>query len=82
MGAYIAVESADAIAELVPKLGGTILEPPHEIPGVRQVCMFEDPVMALIYVLQPVTPAHQEARPGMQVPAGTGHPWLSALPRL
>lgn len=54
--AYIAVENTDAVAERVTELGGTILEPPHDIPGVGRVCMFEDPVNALIYVLQPATP--------------------------
>jgi predicted enzyme related to lactoylglutathione lyase len=39
---YIAVDDADRIAAQVPKLGGTVLEPPHGIPGVGRICMFQD----------------------------------------
>ena len=50
---YIAVADADAIAAQVPDLGGTVLEEPHDIPGVGRISMFTDPTGALVYVMQP-----------------------------
>lgn len=50
---YIAVDDADAIAARVPDLGGTVLAPPHDIPGVGRICMFKDPTGALVHVMQP-----------------------------
>lgn len=50
---YISVEDADAIAAKVPELGGRILEEPHSVPGVGRICMFTDPIGALVYVMQP-----------------------------
>lgn len=51
--AYIAVADADAIAAKVRHLGGTVLAPPHDVPGVGRMCMFRDPTGALVHVLQP-----------------------------
>ncbi len=37
---YIAVSDADAIAAQVPALGGTVLAPPHDVPGVGRMSGF------------------------------------------
>ncbi len=50
---YIAVADADAITAQVSDLGGTVLEEPHDIPGVGRISMFTDPTGALVYVMQP-----------------------------
>ncbi len=56
--AYIAVDDAAKTAARVGDLGGTVLEPPNRVPGVGTICMFKDPVGALIYVMEPEqTPA-------------------------
>lgn len=54
--AYIAVNDADEVAGQVTALGGTVLEPPNDVPGVGRICMFKDPVGALVYVMQPEQP--------------------------
>jgi hypothetical protein len=51
--AYIAVDDAAKTAARVADLGGTVLEPPNHVPGVGTICMFQDPVGALIYVMEP-----------------------------
>jgi uncharacterized protein len=44
--AYIAVDDFDAGANLVPRLGGKLIEPPHEIPEVGRTCLITDPLGA------------------------------------
>ncbi|KZS77831.1 VOC family protein [Mycobacterium persicum] len=51
--AYIAVDNAAKIAARVADLGGTVLEPPHHVSGVGTICMFKDPVGAVIYMMEP-----------------------------
>lgn len=51
--AYIAVDDAAETAARVTELGGMVLEPPSHVPGVGVICMFKDPVGALIYVMEP-----------------------------
>lgn len=51
---YIAVADVDAITAQVPGLGGTVLEAPHDVPGVGRISVFTDPPGALVYVMQPV----------------------------
>jgi predicted enzyme related to lactoylglutathione lyase len=53
--AYIAVDDADAIAARATELGGAVLVPPHDVPGVGRISMLKDPVGAHAYVLQPET---------------------------
>ncbi|ORB86466.1 hypothetical protein B1987_24835 [Mycobacterium kansasii] len=54
--AYIAVDDAAKIAARVTDLGGTVLEHPSQVPGVGIICMFKDPVGAIIYVMEPEQP--------------------------
>lgn len=51
--AYIAVDDAAKTAARVTDLGDTVLEPPNHVLGVGTICMFKDPVGALIYVMEP-----------------------------
>ena len=51
--AYIAVDDAAKTAARVAVLGGTVLEAPNHVKGVGTICMFKDPVGALIYIMQP-----------------------------
>jgi uncharacterized protein len=39
--AYIAVDDAAKTAARVTDLGGTVLEPPHHVPGLETICMFK-----------------------------------------
>lgn len=52
--AYIAVDDIDACAARVEQLGGSLIEPPTDIPGVGRVCMLADPTgAAVVRLMQP-----------------------------
>ncbi len=46
--AYIAVNDVDDCARRTEELGGKVIEPPHDVPGVGRVCLIADPVGAEI----------------------------------
>lgn len=50
-GCYVTVENVDATVDAVPKLGGKILVPTMEIPGVGRMAVFQDPQGAVINVI-------------------------------
>lgn len=54
--AYIGVDDAAQTVARVADLGGTVLEPPNHVPGVGTICMFKDPVGALVYMMEPEQP--------------------------
>lgn len=45
---HVTVDDVDAIAAKVVALGGTLLRPPTDVPGVARFCMFRDPQGAVI----------------------------------
>ncbi|MFY9328209.1 MAG: VOC family protein [Georgfuchsia sp.] len=53
--AFIAVADVDACASRVVELGGSVIEPPHEIPGVGRACMVADPLGAVVQLMSPVS---------------------------
>ncbi len=53
--AYIAVNDVDALASRVTQLGGKIIVPPHDVPGVGRVCMLADPTGAVVRLMTPVS---------------------------
>lgn len=52
---YVAVDDIDAVVAAAERAGGTIHEPPQEVPDVGRIAMFSDPSGGRIYVMQPVT---------------------------
>jgi len=50
-GAYVTVEDVDASAKKVTELGGTVVVPPTDIPGVGRFCLFQDPQGATLSVI-------------------------------
>ena len=44
--AYVEVADVDATAELAGKLGGAIVRPPFDVPGVGRNCLLRDPLGA------------------------------------
>ncbi len=50
---YIAVEDVDVCASRVVELGGRIIEPPGDVPGVGRVCMIADPTGAVVRLMTP-----------------------------
>lgn len=51
---YIAVEDIDDCAKQAVVLGGKILVPPHDVPGVGRICAVSDPTGAIAHLMQPV----------------------------
>jgi predicted enzyme related to lactoylglutathione lyase len=50
---YVAVDDTDATVARAKKLGGTICQPPADIPGVGRFAVLQDPTGATIAVLNP-----------------------------
>ena len=50
---YFAVADCDAVAASVPKLGGSVMKAPADIPGVGRFAVLRDPQGATFSVLQP-----------------------------
>lgn len=51
--AYIAVENADACAARALALGGKVIVPPHDVPGVGRIVAVADPTGAVAHLMQP-----------------------------
>ncbi len=51
--AYVAVDDVDACADRTPLIGGQILVPPHDIPGVGRACLIADPSGAVVTLMTP-----------------------------
>jgi len=54
---YVKVEDADAIAARVAPLGGTLAQPPAEVPGVGRAGLLLDPLGAALGFIQPAVKA-------------------------
>lgn len=50
-GVYVTVDDVDATAKKTVKLGGKILMPPTDIPGVGRFCVIQDPQGAMLSVI-------------------------------
>lgn len=50
-GAYVTVDDVDATAKKAVKLGGKVVVPPQDIPGVGRFCVIQDPQGAMISVI-------------------------------
>lgn len=56
-GVYVTVDDADAIARQVEVLGGKLLRPPEDIPGVGRFCVLQDPQGATLCAIAYPKPA-------------------------
>jgi len=50
-GSYITVDDADASAKRVKALGGKIIVPPTDIPGVGRLAVIQDPQGAVVSLI-------------------------------
>jgi hypothetical protein len=67
---YVAVDDVDAAADKTTSLGGSVLRPPHDIPGVGRFAIITDPGGAALAIMTPIPP--EQPRP--ETPQGTpGH---------
>lgn len=53
---YFAVADCDATVQKASELGGSVMKPAEDIPGVGRFAILQDPAMAVFAVLQPATP--------------------------
>ena len=68
--AYVAVDDVDATAEQAKSLGGSVIQPPTDIPDIGRFAVIADPTGAVIAVMTPA-PTDQ---PRPEAPRGTpGH---------
>lgn len=51
---YVKVDNVDDAAKRVPQLGGKILVPPTDVPGVGRFVIVQDPTGAAISLMTPV----------------------------
>ena len=49
--AYLAVEDVDECAQSTLDLGGKVLVPPQDIPGVGRICVISDPTGAVMHLM-------------------------------
>ena len=54
--AFIAVADVDGCASRVTQLGGKVIEPPHDVPGVGRACLIADPMGAPLCLMTPIGP--------------------------
>jgi predicted enzyme related to lactoylglutathione lyase len=53
--AFIAVADVDSCALRVVELGGSVIEPPHDVPGIGRATMVADPLGAVIQLITPIS---------------------------
>jgi uncharacterized protein len=53
--AYVTVDDVEDVNSRTAKLGGTVIEPPHDVPGFGRVCLIADPMGAPLTLVMPVT---------------------------
>jgi hypothetical protein len=58
---YVAVDDVDATARKAASLGGSVMRPPQDIPGVGRFAIIADPGGAVLAVMTPVPP--EQPRP-------------------
>ena len=58
---YICVDDCDAAAEKTKALGGSVMRPPRDVPGVGRLAIITDPHGAVTAIMKPVPPS--DARP-------------------
>lgn len=52
---YISVEDIDNCAKQTLALGGKVIVPVHDVPGVGRICAVSDPTGAIVHLMQPVS---------------------------
>ncbi len=57
---YVGVNDVDAAAERVRRLGGALLVPPTEVPGVSRFSVFSDPQMAKLALFKWLNPDQEQ----------------------
>jgi predicted enzyme related to lactoylglutathione lyase len=53
---YFAVTDCDATVQKVTEIGGTVMRPAEDIPGIGRFAILRDPASAVFAILKPLTP--------------------------
>jgi len=53
---YFAVNDCDAIVQKVTQLGGGVMKPAEDIPGIGRFAILRDPTFAVFAIIKPLTP--------------------------
>ena len=61
--AYICVDDCDAAAEKAKALGGSVMRPPGDIPGIGRFAIIADPHGAVTAIMKPIPPSDARPRP-------------------
>lgn len=68
---YVAVDDCDAAAQKATQLGGSVRQPPMDIPGVGRFAIIADPGGAVIAIMKPIPP--EGGAPERPVRGAPGH---------
>ncbi|MFI4972985.1 MAG: VOC family protein [Caulobacterales bacterium] len=60
---YICVDDCDAAAQKAKALGGSVLTPPTDIPGIGRFAVIGDPHGAVSAIMKPIPPSDARPRP-------------------
>jgi hypothetical protein len=71
-GAYVMVPDTDAAAEKTKSLGGTVMVPPTDIPGVGRFAVITDPQGAFLNIMTPLPRDTPPPRPAEGQPGQVG----------
>ncbi|MBW8813293.1 MAG: VOC family protein [Caulobacterales bacterium] len=71
--AYVCVDDVGASAKQVDQLGGSVMRPPQDIPGIGRFAIVADPAGAVIAIMTPVPP--EQPRPQLPPGAEGGPAW-------
>lgn len=78
---YICVDDCDAAADRIPSLGGSVMRPPMDIPGIGRFAIVADPAGAVFAIMKPIPPDGGRPAPDMSAPGQCGwHELMAADP--
>lgn len=69
---YVAVDDCDAAAAKVTSLGGSVMRPPEDIPGIGRFAIVADPFGAVFAIMKPTPPEGGRPETPQQAPGHAG----------
>ena len=72
---YICVDDCDAAVDKARALGGSVMRPPRDVPGVGRLAIIADPHGAVTAIMTPVPPSDARPRAKRGAPGQAG--WLA-----
>ena len=69
---YVCVDDCDAAADKVKRLGGSVMRPPTDIPGIGRFAVVADPAGAVFAIMKPIPPEGGRPAPDINAVGQTG----------